>query len=103
MSVNLLHGDQVRDRGQHATDLRPILLDDHVADPLEPERAQRLTLVLVPADARPDLLDLESCRHHCVTSARARSRAAGVTCSTVSPRRAATVSGSTSILSAATV
>src|SRR5262245_55824435 len=102
MSVHFLDGDQVRHRREHAADLGAVLLDDHVTDPLEAERAQRLALVLVTSDTGPDLLDLEA-PHHSPTSERARSSAAGATCSTVRPRRTATVSGSTSILSAVTV
>src|SRR6478736_923451 len=102
MSVDLLDGDQVRHGREHAADLRSVLLDDDVADALEPERAERVALVLVASDRGSDLLDLQPA-HHSGTSARARSSAAGATCSTVRPRRAATVSGSTSIRRAATV
>src|SRR5262245_12816524 len=102
MSVDLLDRHQVTDGLDHAPDLRAVLLDDHVADPLETERAQGLALVLLAADRALLLLDLEAC-HQPATSARALSRAAGATSSTDSPRRAATASGSSSILSASTV
>src|SRR6478609_8836457 len=102
MSVHLLDGDQVGDRLEHASDLGAVLLDDDVADALEAERANRVPLVLLAADRGPGLLDLEA-RHHWVTSARARSSAAGATSSTGRPRRAATASGSSRERSAATV
>src|SRR5215468_1752309 len=60
--IQLLHfldRDQVGHGLDHAADLRPVLLDDHVVDPLEAQRAQRLTLVLLVADPRSDLGDLE--------------------------------------------
>src|SRR4051794_41952087 len=93
MSVHLFDGDQVPDRLQHATDLGTVLLDDDVADALEAKRPEGVPLVLLAADRRPLLLDLEA-RHHCATSARARSSAAGATSSTGRPRRAATASRS---------
>src|SRR5262249_18526885 len=43
--LDLLDGDQVRHRPDHAADLRPVFLDHDVADPLQAERAQRLPLV----------------------------------------------------------
>src|SRR5690606_16679341 len=80
------------------------------ADPLETERAQGLALIGLAADGGPLLLHLElghqddtSSDTPAGTSARARSSAAGVTCSTGSPRRAATDSGCSSIFSASTV
>src|SRR3546814_1506354 len=51
-----------------------------------------LALVGLAADRGLLLLDLEL-GHYWATSARALSRAAGATCSTVRPRRAATASG----------
>src|SRR5680860_161060 len=102
MSVHLLDGDQVRDRREHSTDLRAILLDDYVADALEPERPEGVPLVLLAADGRPLLLDLEA-GHYWAASARALSRAAGATCSTGRPRRIATASGSSRPWRAATV
>src|SRR4051794_30859178 len=104
--LDFLDRHQVTDRLDHAPDLRAVLLHDHVADPLETERAQRLALVGLAADTALALLDLELC-HQCATSAAvaasaalALSRAAGATCSTGRPRRAATVSGCSSIFSA---
>src|SRR5688572_2445148 len=98
MSLDLLDRHEVTDGVDHAPDLRAVLLDDHVADPLEPQRAKRLALVGLAADRRPLLLHLEP-RHHdtsaaaaavATPSARAFSRAAGATSSTRRPRRAAT-------------
>src|SRR5215210_617607 len=110
MSVDLLDRHQVAHGLDHAPDLGTVLLDDHVADPLEPQAAQRLALVGLAADGGPLLLDLElrhqpatSCETPSGTSARALSRAAGATASTGSPRREATVSGCSSIFRASTV
>src|SRR6478609_5119150 len=89
-------------RRKHAPDLRPIFLDGLVADPLQTERAQCLTLVGLAADRRLDLLHLEP-HHHALTSARALSRAAGATSSTGLPRRRATASGSSRDWRASTV
>src|SRR4051812_20271545 len=102
MSVGLLDVDEVRHGGQHPADLGTVLLDDDVADALQPQRTERLALILLPADAGLDLAHLEAA-HHSVTSARAFSSAAGATCSTVSPRWVATSSGVLSILRAVTV
>src|SRR6059036_2203524 len=102
MSVHLFDGDQVPDRLEHASDLGTVLLDDHVADALETKRPEGVPVVLLAADRRPLLLDLEPC-HHAVASARAFSRAAGATSSTASPRRAATASGASRERSASTV
>src|SRR5689334_16228566 len=110
MSLDLLDRHEVTDGLDHATDLRAVLLDDDVADPLETERAQGLALVGLAADRRLLLLDLEL-RHYWLTpaavgsgfSSRALSSAAGATCSTGRPRRAATLSGCSSICSAVTV
>src|SRR3954453_15990256 len=99
MSVHLFDGDQMPDRLEHATDLGAVLLDDHVADALETKRAEGVPLVLLAADRRTLLLDLEP-RRHDDTSARAFSSAAGATSSTDRPRRAATASGSSSERSA---
>src|SRR6266540_6062575 len=57
--LDLLDRDQVRHGLDHAADLRPVFLDHDVADPLEPQRAQRLPLVLFGTDARADLGDLQ--------------------------------------------
>src|SRR6476661_6337539 len=110
MSLHLLDRHQVTDGVDHAPDLRAVLLDDHVTDALETERTQGLALVGLDADGAALLLDLQLC-HQADTSWetpagiswRARSRAAGATCSTGRPRRAATVSGCSSMRSASTV
>src|SRR6266540_5289787 len=102
MSVDLLDGDEVANRTQHAADLRAVVVDGHVADPLDAEGAQRVPLVLLTTDGGLGLGDLQA-RHQDVTSARAFSRAAGATSSTGSPRRAATASGVSRLFSAATV
>src|SRR5262245_8942118 len=86
----------------HAPDLRPILLDDDVADPLQSERSQRLALVLLAPDGRAHLTYLQP-RHQVDTSARALSSAGGATSSTGMPRRLATDSGVSSERSASTV
>src|SRR4051812_26087025 len=111
MSVHFLDRHEVTDGVDHAADLGTVLLDDHVTDPLEAERAQGLALVGLAADRRALLLDLEL-SHQDVTSAagtaagcsaRALRSAAGATSSTGRPRRAATASGCSSMRSAATV
>src|SRR4029079_8415544 len=101
MSVDLLDRHQVTDGVDHAPDLRAVLLDDHVTNPLETERTQGLALVGLAADRALLLRDLEA--HQGVTSARERRSAAGATSSTLRPRRAATASGSSSMRSASTV
>src|SRR3712207_5862654 len=58
-SADLFDGDQVWHRRDHPADLGTVLLDDRVVDPLEAQRAQRLALVGLGADRRPDLSDLE--------------------------------------------
>src|SRR3954465_12459531 len=78
MSVDLLDRHQVADGVDHAADLRAVLLDDHVADPLETERPQGLALVRLAADRGLLLLDLQLCHQEVTpgaagaTSARAR-------------------------------
>src|SRR5215207_2496887 len=47
MSVNLLDGHEVWHRLDHPADLGTVLLDNHVANALQTEAAQRLTLVLL--------------------------------------------------------
>src|SRR5919107_664567 len=103
MSVDLLVRHEVSHGRDDAADLGSVLLDDDVADALEAERAQRLPLVLLPADRRAGLGHLEPRHHAPVPAARARSIAAGATCSSESPRRAATASGRSRPRSAATV
>src|SRR5690242_3223070 len=107
MSLDLLDRHQVTDGLDHAADLRAVLLHDDVADPLETERAQGLALVGLAADRGLLLLDLELCHYWdtpaaaaATPSSRALRSAAGATCSTGSPRRAATLSGCSSICSA---
>src|SRR3954453_17943960 len=104
--LDLLDRHQVTDGLDHAPDLRAVLLHDHVADALETERAQSLALVDLAADGALALLDLQLCHQRATSSgvsACAFSRAAGATCSTGRPRRAATAWGSSSIRSASTV
>src|SRR5699024_10499453 len=74
-----------------------------VPDPLEPEGAQAVTLVLLGSDRAADLGDFELCHRHAPCPARARSIAAGATSSIGRPRDAATSSGRRRPLSAATV
>src|SRR4051794_21403771 len=93
MSVDLLVGHEVSHGRDHAADLGSVLLDDDVADALEAERAQRLPLVLLPADARAGLGHLQPRHQAPAPAARARSMAAGATCSSESPRRAAPAPG----------
>src|ERR1700730_8918732 len=101
MSVDLLDGDQVADRLDHAADLRPVRLHDDVADPPQAQRAQRVPLHLRAADPRLDLGDPQL-GHDCSRSAvpapaaavaaaaaRALSMAAGATCSMGRARRGA--------------
>src|SRR5699024_8036542 len=115
-SVDLLDGDEVRHRGDHAPNLGPVLLDDGVANVLQPERTQRVTLVLPAADGGLLLGDLqlahEAAPVFCSAlsfsasarpSACARRSAVGATWSSGSPRRAATASGGSSDCRAVTV
>src|SRR3954471_23256730 len=55
-------GDQVRHRRDHPADLGTVLLHDRVVDPLQAQGPQRLPLVGLGADRRPDLGDLQPCR-----------------------------------------
>src|SRR3954467_4989280 len=57
--VDLFDGDQVRHRRDHPADLGTVLLHDRVVDPLEAQGPQRLPLVGLRADRRPDLGDLQ--------------------------------------------
>src|SRR5258708_1865766 len=115
MSVDLLDRDQVAHRLDHASDLRPVRLHDHVADPPQAQRAQRVPLHLRAADPRLDLGHPYFC--HCCSrspvpapaaavaaaAARALSMAPGATGSIGRPRRAAISSGRFRLFSAATV
>src|ERR687897_1838985 len=103
MSVDLLDRDEMRHRVDHPADLGAVLLDDHVTEPLEAQAAQRVALVLLAADLRADLTDLQPLAHQEPVPARARSRDAGATSSSGSPRRAATASGRSRPCRAATV
>src|SRR5690625_1613017 len=102
MSVDLLDIDEVRHRRDHAPDLGAVLTYDLVADALETERTQGLSLVLVASADRTHLAYLDRC-HQEDTSARAFSNAPGATSSIGRPRRAATDSGDSSDRSASTV
>src|SRR3954464_8448156 len=59
---DLFDGDQVGHRGNHPADLGTVLLHDRVVDPLQAQGPQRLPLVGLGADRRPDLGDLQPCR-----------------------------------------
>src|SRR5262245_7416992 len=114
-SVHLLDGDQVAHRVDHAPELGLIVLDDHVTDPLEPQRPQRVPLLPGAADlglglGNPQLRHQPALAQFvpaaalaAAAAARARSMAAGATSSIGRPRRAAISSGRFSDLSAATV
>src|SRR5215472_709619 len=113
ISVDLLDGDQVAHRLDHAAYLRPVRLHDDVADPPQTQRAQRLPLHPGAADLRLDLGNPQLA-HVCspapapaaavaAAAARALSMAAGATCSIGRPRRAAISSGRFRLFSAATV
>src|SRR3954453_19805492 len=58
-TADLFHGDQVRHRSDHPADLGTVLLHDRVVDPLQAQGPQRLALVGLGADRRPDLGDLD--------------------------------------------
>src|SRR3954447_26282258 len=60
-SSDLFDGDQVRHRRDHPADLGTVFLHDRVVDPLQAQRPQRLALVGLGADRRPDLGDLDLC------------------------------------------
>src|SRR5438552_2101714 len=76
-SVDFLDLDEVGHGLDHSPDLRSILLDHHVVDPLEAERAQRLPLVVLRPDFRTYLGDLQACHcRHAPAAARAASIAA---------------------------
>src|SRR3954454_14939315 len=60
--LDLLDPHEVRHGPDHPPDFGTILLDDHIADPLQAERPQRLALVVLRPDLGPDLGDLEA-RH----------------------------------------
>src|SRR5487761_931816 len=100
-------------RLDHAPELGPVVLDDHVTDPLQPERAERGPLLGSAADPRPGLGYFQLCHRSApgqllpvaapAAAARARSMAAGATSSIGRPRLAAISSGRFRLFSAATV
>src|SRR5215472_263554 len=53
--VDLLDGDQVAHRVDHAADLGAVLLDDDVADVVQAQRAQAVALIAGTTDLGPDL------------------------------------------------
>src|SRR5438094_6390281 len=57
--LDLLDPDEVGHGLDHAPDLGTVLLDHHVTDPLQAERAQRVPLVLLRPDLRTYLGHLE--------------------------------------------
>src|ERR1700733_11989953 len=61
ISGYFLHRDQVAHGLDHAAELRPIRLDDHLADFAQPQRPQRITLRAGPADLRLDLCHFQLC------------------------------------------
>src|SRR5680860_370392 len=63
LSVNFRDRHEVTDGVDHAPELGTVLFDDHVTNPLEPQRAQSVALVLLAADGGLRLLDLQA-RHH---------------------------------------
>src|SRR4051794_22440032 len=58
--LDLLDRHEVLDGPDHPADLRPVLLDDDVTKPLEPQRAQGLALAVRATDRRTFLGDLQS-------------------------------------------
>src|SRR5918911_4011387 len=56
---DLFHADEVLHLGDHAADLRAVVLDHDVADPMQPETPHGVLLVLGPIDHGPDLRDLQ--------------------------------------------
>src|SRR5271166_2124897 len=73
-SVHLLHRDQVTYHLDHAADLRPVGLDDAFADPVQPERAQRVALRPGAADLRLRLSNFQVCHLMLPLSCSARRR-----------------------------
>src|SRR5919106_486783 len=55
LPVQLFDANEMTDLGQHAADVGPVLLDHAVADPMQPEPADRVLLVLRPVDHAADL------------------------------------------------
>src|SRR5258708_32408704 len=61
MSADRSDRGRVARRLDHASELRPVALHDHVADPPQAQRAQRVPLHLRAADPRLDLGALYFC------------------------------------------
>src|SRR5215212_8499073 len=99
---DLLDVHQMRHRLDHAAHLGPIVAQRFIADPAQTQCPERVPLILLAARGAAHLADLEL-RHYELTACRARRIAAGVTSSTVLPRRLATASGCSRPCSAATV
>src|SRR5215204_5798608 len=99
---DLLDVHQMRHRLDHSAHLGPIVAQRLIADPAQTQCSERVPLILLAARGAAHLADLEL-RHYELTACRARRIAAGVTSSTVLPRRLATSSGCSSPCSAATV
>src|SRR5829696_1821586 len=99
---DLLDVHQMRHRLDHAAHLGPIVAQGLITDPVQAQCAQRVTLILLATHGAAHLADLELC-HYELTACRARRMAAGVSSSTVLPRRLATASGCSRPCSAATV
>src|SRR6187431_1203349 len=89
-------------RLDHAPDLWPVIARRFVADSLQAQGPQGVSLILLSANRTPHLADLQL-SHHEFTASRARNNAAGATSSTALPRRFATASGCSRLCSAATV
>src|SRR5690606_5864076 len=109
--VDLLNLDEVCDGLDVTARLRVVGADGAVADPLQTEAAQRVTLILLLAHLGLDLGHLQTGSHQAPTFAAAAAAAfaslrmmmSGTTASYSRPRRAATARGSSRLLSAATV
>src|ERR1039457_4945254 len=113
MSIHFLDGDQVAHHLDHAAVLGAVVLDDHVTDPLQPQRTQGRPLRVRPPDSGPGLGYLQVCHRTApgqlfvdpapAAAAWARSMAAGATSPIGSPRLAAISSGRFRLFRAATV
>src|SRR6476646_5843288 len=68
IASDLFDGDEMRDLGDHAPDLRPVGVLDGVVDPAQPERAQRPALLGLGADRGADHGDPKRSGHRCLTS-----------------------------------
>src|SRR5258706_10409460 len=95
----------MRNGAYHAAHLGLVIPNDRLTDPAQPQRAQRIAMILLAADPGTNLRDAQL-RHQeppAAARARARSMAGGATSSSGSPRRAATASGRSRRRSASTV